>query len=378
HHNVIEAHAPLSAYHSQDVALNNHTSDFQQSLNGQWQFTLFDKPESVPEACINPDFNAQDWPLIPVPSNWQLQGYDNPIYTNIKYPFADTPPLVPQDNPTGVYRYQFDLLDTWQTRNTSIIFDGVNSAFHLWCNGIWIGYSQDSRLPAEFDLTEYLVAENNQLTVMVMRWSDGSYLEDQDMWWLSGIFRDVTLLSKPQVAIQDVSITTSLDACYNNGTLNVCTLLNQKMQDHQVNIQLFDAQKQAVSNICQGRSGQRIIDEKGAYLDRVEQQISINSPEKWSAETPYLYRLVVSLLNDQGELVDCEAYQVGFRVVEISDGQLKINGQALLIRGVNRHEHHPEKGHAVSKQDMLADIKLLKQNNFNAVRTAHYPNHPLW
>ena len=378
HHNVIEAHAPLSAYHSRDAALNNHTSDFQKSLNGQWQFTLFDKPESVPEACINPDFNAQDWPLIPVPSNWQLQGYDNPIYTNIKYPFADTPPLVPQDNPTGVYRYQFDLLDTWQTRNTSIIFDGVNSAFHLWCNGIWIGYSQDSRLPAEFDLTEYLVAENNQLTVMVMRWSDGSYLEDQDMWWLSGIFRDVTLLSKPQVAIQDVSITTSLDACYNNGTLNVCTLLNQKMQDHQVNIQLFDAQKQAVSNICQGRSGQRIIDEKGAYLDRVEQQISINSPEKWSAETPYLYRLVVSLLNDQGELVDCEAYQVGFRVVEISDGQLKVNGQALLIRGVNRHEHHPEKGHAVSKQDMLADIKLLKKNNFNAVRTAHYPNHPLW
>ena len=375
---VAPMHAPLHAYHSQQAALNNHNSNYQQSLNGEWAFQLFAKPESVPADCILSDFNDKAWARIPVPSNWQLQGYDRPIYTNIKYPFADTPPCVPQDNPTGVYRLQFSIPENWQGRQQSIIFDGVNSAFHLWCNGVWVGYSQDSRLAAEFDLTEHLLAENNQLTVMVMRWSDGSYLEDQDMWWLSGIFRDVTLLSKPVVAIADVTITTDLDKCYNHGTLNVCTLLSKQTQEYGVQVQLFDGQLQPVSEAILAKSGQRIVDEKGGILDQVEHQISISSPQKWSAESPYLYRVVLSLIDNNGEVIDCEAYQVGFRVVEIYDGQLRVNGEPLLIRGVNRHEHHPEKGHALSYEDMLVDIKLLKQNNFNAVRTAHYPNHPIW
>ena len=375
---VAQAHAPLRAYHSHQAALNNLDSNYQQSLNGEWIFQLFDKPENVPAHCIRADFDDKTWPTIPVPSNWQLQGHDKPIYTNVKYPFADTPPFVPKDNPTGVYRLRFDLAESWKGRKQSIIFAGVNSAFHLWCNGVWIGYSQDSRLAAEFDLTEHLLAKNNQLTVMVMRWSDGSYLEDQDMWWLSGIFRDVTLLSKPAFSIRDVALTTSLDPCYNHGTLNVCTFLSAQSQQYRVKVQLFDAQLQPVSETGSAHSGQRIIDEKGPILDQVEHQISVPSAQKWSAESPYLYRAVVSLIDSAGEVIDCEAYQVGFRVVEISDGQLKVNGEALLIRGVNRHEHHPEKGHAVSREDMLVDIKLLKQNNFNAVRTAHYPNHPAW
>ncbi|WP_372880484.1 beta-galactosidase [Psychromonas sp.] len=378
HRHVVEAHAPLHAYHSQQAALNNLDSNYQQSLNGEWIFQLFDKPENVPAGCISGDFDDNTWPTIPVPSNWQLQGYDKPIYTNIKYPFADTPPFVPQDNPTGVYRLQFNLPESWKGRKQSIIFDGVNSAFHLWCNGVWIGYSQDSRLAAEFDLTNHLFAKNNQLTVMIMRWSDGSYLEDQDMWWLSGIFRDVTLLSKPFFSIRDVTLSTDLDRCYNHGTLNVCTFLSGQSQEHRVKVQLFDAQLQPVSEAVLANSGQRIIDEKGPALDQVEHQISVISPQKWSAESPYLYRAVVSLIDSTDEVLDCEAFQVGFRVVEISDGQLKVNGEPLLIRGVNRHEHHPEKGHAVSREDMLVDIKLLKQNNFNAVRTAHYPNHPAW
>ncbi len=327
---------------------------------------------------VEVDFDDSDWPEITVPSNWQLQGYDKPIYTNVKYPFVDNPPFVPKDNPTGIYRCYFDLPVNWQGRQQRIIFDGVNSAFHLWCNGIWIGYSQDSRLPAEFDLSKQLVLGKNQITVMVMRWSDGSYLEDQDMWWLSGIFRDVSLLSKAPICINDVTVRTSLDACYNHGSLYVKTCLSERSTAHRVQVQLFDAQLGAVTEAILAPFGERVIDENGVALDSAEHNITVPSVQKWSAESPYLYRVVVSLLDVDNKIIESEAYQVGFRAVEISDGLLKVNGEAILIRGVNRHEHHPEKGHAISIEDMLIDIKLLKQNNFNAVRTAHYPNHPRW
>ncbi|MBL4828745.1 MAG: beta-galactosidase, partial [Aliivibrio sp.] len=358
------------------------TSNYQQSLNGEWTFQLFDKPENVPASCMNADFNDKDWSTIPVPSNWQLQGHDKPIYTNLKYPFADSPPFVPQDNPTGVYRLQFDLPESWEGRKQSIIFDGVNSAFHLWCNGVWIGYSQDSRLAAEFDLSEHLLANNNQLTVMVMRWSDGSYLEDQDMWWLSGIFRDVTLLTKPHYQLQDVYITPDLDACYRDGWLDITTKVVAG-SGYQVQAQLFekpngDVDYQAVNEPLHAKVNDRVIDEKGGWSDRCFHQLNVREPKLWSAEVPNLYRCVITLLDEVGQVVDVETYQVGFRKVEIKQGQLCLNGQALMIRGVNRHEHHPERGHAVNETDMIQDIKLMKQYNFNAVRTAHYPNHPRW
>ena len=268
-----------------------------------------------------------------------------------------------------------------------LTFDGVNSAFHLWCNGKWVGYSQDSRLPAEFDVSDYLQAGDNTLAVMVLRWSDGSYLEDQDMWWLSGIFRDVTLLRKPKIAIEDVRVETQLDACYRDACLKVSTQIskpnpsaqdNQTQQINRVKVELFDEQGQPISEPQIVGLGERIVDEKGPWSEMAEHSISVVNPNKWSAESPYLYRCVVSLLNQQGELIDCEAYDVGFRSVEITDSLLKINGKPLLIRGVNRHEHHPELGHTMTREGMIQDIKLLKQNNFNAVRTAHYPNHPLW
>ena len=376
--NVVEAHAPLHAFQSQQAACENQESEFQQSLNGQWIFQLFSQPEAVPVNCIEVDFDDSLWSNIAVPSNWQLQGFDKPIYTNVKYPFPDNAPFVPENNPTGIYRTTFELPEPWLGRHQTITFDGVNSAFHLWCNGVWVGYSQDSRLASEFDITEHLRTGKNQLTVMVLRWSDGSYLEDQDMWWLSGIFRDVTLLSKPKVSIKDVTVCTDLDACFNNGTLRIATLLSEQNKDYKVQTQLFDMQLNPVVEPSIAYFGERVIDEKGGANDLAEQAISVTSPEKWSAESPYLYRVVICLLNSKNEVIDSEAYQVGFRVVEISEGQLKLNGKALLIRGVNRHEHHPERGHAVTYQDMLMDIKLLKQNNFNAVRTAHYPNHPAW
>ena len=383
--NCLNGHSPLASFRNIEDALQGNKFK-RRSLNGQWAFQLFAAPEGVDGQFIETNFDDSSWMQIPVPANWQFHTEDNPIYTNIQYPFTPNPPFVPKDNPTGCYRTVFDLAEADLQETQRIIFDGVNSAFHLWCNGHWVGYSQDSRLPAEFDLTDYLIAGKNTLSVMVMRWSDASYLEDQDMWWLSGIFRDVTLLSKPRQSIADVFITPELDACYRDGTLQVKTTLfdsdssdiNDKLvKDYSVEIQLFDG-KTPVTKALSTRPNNKRIDERGAYNDVVFQTLTVISPKKWTAETPNLYRLVVSLKNAQNELIECEAYQVGFRKVEIKSGLLTLNGEPLLIRGVNRHEHHPTLGHVMTEQDMLHDIKLLKQNNFNAVRTAHYPNHPRW
>lgn len=371
----LNAHSPLSSFRQIEHARDGIEAQ-RRLLNGQWKFKLFDAPELADAQFSLVTFDDSLWDSITVPSNWQLQGYDKPIYANVKYPFEVNPPFVPADNPTGCYRTSFSLQESELQQTQRIIFDGVNSAFHLWCNGHWIGYSQDSRLPAEFDLTPYLVAGENTLAVMVMRWSDGSYLEDQDMWWLSGIFRDVTLLTKPKYCIEDVFITPDLDACYRDGILSVETRINAP-DNYQIQIQLFN-EKQAVTDPHIARPHNRRIDERGAYKDKVFQTLQVQEPKQWSAETPHLYRVVVSLLNEHGEHIESEAYQVGFRKVELKAGQLTLNGKALLIRGVNRHEHHPELGHVMTEEAMLRDIKLMKQNNFNAVRTSHYPNHPRW
>lgn len=371
----LKAHSPLSSYRNIDHARNDIHAQ-RHSLNGQWKFKLFEAPEQVDGEFIETHFNDTHWDDITVPSNWQMQGYDKPIYANVKYPFEVNPPFVPADNPTGCYRTTISITKEALTNTQRIIFDGVNSAFHLWCNGEWIGYSQDSRLPAEFDLTPHLLAGENTLAVMVIRWSDGSYLEDQDMWWLSGIFRDVTLLSKPQHCIEDVFITPDLDACYRDGSLSVVTHISAP-DTYQVQVQLFDGEH-AVTKPRIDTPNNRRIDERGSWSDVVYQTLHVEDPQKWTAETPNLYRLVVSLLDENGTHLESEAYQVGFRKVEITDGQLKLNGQPLLIRGVNRHEHHPELGHVMTEEDMVRDICLMKQHNFNAVRTSHYPNHPRW
>ncbi|MFD2166154.1 beta-galactosidase [Thalassotalea euphylliae] len=373
--NQVRAHSPLNGYKSIEEALTKQNSQ-RRLLNGDWNFQLFDKPESVTDDFIQVGFEPEgdNWRTMPVPANWQLHGVDKPIYCNVKYPFEVNPPYVPVENPTGCYHTCFDVDEDTLSQCNHIVFDGVNSAFHLWCNGYYVGYSQDSRLPSEFNVSPFLQCGRNDIAVMVIRWSDGSYLEDQDMWWMSGIFRDVYLLSKPQHHIQDVFATPSLDACYKDGQLNVKTRVNAPV-DYKIHIQLFDGQT-PVSPAAVGKLDDKVVDEKGGWADVCFQTLNIESPKQWSAETPYLYRLVVSLVNDEESVVDVEAYDIGFRVIEMIDGQLCVNGQALLIRGVNRHEHHPELGHVVTEQDMIRDIKLLKQNNFNAVRTAHYPNHP--
>ncbi len=379
--NQEKAHSPLNGYKT--VANARKKQDAQkQLLNGQWDFKLIAKPEDADDSLLGE--SVDDWQTINVPSNWQLHGFDKPIYCNVKYPFAVNPPFVPSDNPTGLYRTEFEITPAQLSQRTHIIFEGVNSAFHLWCNGEWVGYSQDSRLPSEFDLSAFLITGKNRISAMVIRWSDGSYLEDQDMWWLSGIFRDVVLLTKPQTQIRDVFITPNLDACYRDATLNIKTAIHTcatselaHLKNHTITVQVFDGDLPICEPQTQSTNNKR-IDEKGGWDDVVFHHVAIQNPRKWTAETPNLYRCVVSLQDDTGAIVDVEGYDIGFRKIEIITGQLCVNGKPLLIRGVNRHEHHPQNGHAVSQEDMVADIKLMKQNNFNAVRTAHYPNHPRW
>ncbi|XTZ37426.1 beta-galactosidase [Salmonella enterica] len=375
HWHRLPAHSPMRSWRDEQAALNDLPSASHLSLNGEWRFSFFAAPEAVPESWIEED--CADAVAMPVPSNWQMQGFDTPVYTNVTYPIPVTPPLVPQQNPTGCYSLTFEMSEAALAQGqTRIVFDGVNAAFYLWCNGQWIGYSQDSRLPAEFDLSAVLRAGNNRLAVMVLRWCDGSYLEDQDMWRMSGIFRDVSLQHKPATHIADFHITTDLNADFTHGQLQVDVQLAGDFSDNHVVCTLWCGNEKVAT--AQQTPGSTIVDERGGWVDRLRVTLPIAQPRLWSAEEPHLYRLTLSLLDAQGALVETEACDVGFRKVEISNGLLTLNGKALLIRGVNRHEHHPEMGQAIDEATMRRDIELLKQHNFNAVRCSHYPNHPLW
>ncbi|MEG3134240.1 beta-galactosidase [Rouxiella sp. T17] len=376
--NRLPAHPPFQSWRNVEQAKEDQPSASLKSLNGQWKFSYFSRPEAVPAEWLEADLSSAD--DITVPSNWQMAGYDAPIYTNVQYPIPVMPPFVPEENPTGCYSLTFDvnqdLLDNGQTR---IVFDGVNSAFYLWCNGRWVGYSQDSRLPAEFDLGDYLQSGSNRLAVMVLRWSDGSYLEDQDMWRMSGIFRDVSLLHKPEIQLADVQLRTHLHANFTLGELEANIAVRapaDSLAALKVQVQLWQGDSKVAEAIQS--VGSDIIDERGAYAEKVTLRLPLAKPLLWSAEQPHLYRAVIALLDENENLLEAEAFDVGFRQVEISQGLLKLNGQPLLIRGTNRHEHHPEKGQAIDEATMLQDILLMKQHNFNAVRCSHYPNHPLW
>lgn len=372
----LPAHAPFNSWREPDNARQDSSSASRRSLNGEWCFSFYAAPEMVPERWV-----SQDEPnavTLPVPSNWQRQGFDTPIYTNVTYPIPVTPPQVPAENPTGCYSRTFSVDAQWlASGQTRIIFDGVNSAFHLWCNGQWVGYSQDSRLPAEFDLSHVLQPGENRLAVMVLRWCDGSYLEDQDMWRMSGIFRDVTLLHKPRLHIADYHHMTELSADFRRATLHThVTLQGEALATAAVDITLWQGERQIVHGHL--HPGTPPVDERGSWAERLSLSLAVDEPLFWSAETPHLYRLVVTLYDAQGNVQESEACDVGFRQVDIRQGLLRLNGKPLLIRGVNRHEHHPELGQVVDEATMRRDIELMKQHNFNAVRCSHYPNHPLW
>lgn len=371
----LDAHPPFASWRSETAARDEIASPSLRSLNGQWTFSYFSQPEAVPQSWLLQDLPDAD--ALPVPANWQMHGYDAPIYTNVQYPIPVNPPCVPRDNPTGCYSLTFSVDDSWlASGQTRIIFDGVNSAFFLWCNGQWMGYSQDSRLPAEFDLSAALVSGVNRLAVMVLRWSDGSYLEDQDMWRMSGIFRDVSLLHKPDVHLADMQLETLLSPEYRSAAL--LARVRVTALDAALKLRLTLWRDGAQVGQIEQPLGSAIIDERGHYADRAELRLHVDAPELWSAECPVLYRATLALLDAQGNVLEVEASDVGFRRVAIENGLLCLNGKPLLIRGVNRHEHHPERGQVVDEATMRRDIELMKQHNFNAVRCSHYPNHPLW
>ncbi|MCO6544311.1 MAG: beta-galactosidase [Gilliamella sp.] len=374
--NKLDTHPKFHSWRNKQQAKNNSDSDSIISLNGNWFFSYFTSPKQVPESWLQKELDAT---TIEVPSNWQLKGYDAPVYTNIRYPFPYNPPYVPDENPTGCYSRYISVTKEWLTKgDTRIIFDGVSSAFHLWCNGQWVGYSQDSRIPAEFDLTPFLKVGKNRIAVLVLKWCDGSYLEDQDMWRLSGIFRNVSLLNKPKSHLSDIHIDTLLDDCYQNATLSLQADIEHdgNMDLLDVGIELWQQDKLVVEHMQS--IGLPSVDEKGGYTDRLCCQIPVTKPQLWSAETPNLYRIIVSLYHKKTGLIESEAYNVGFRTIEIKHGQLCLNGKPLLIKGTNRHEFYPDLGYALTEEAMLHDIKLIKQHNFNAVRCSHYPNDPRW
>ncbi|HHG8774111.1 TPA: beta-galactosidase [Raoultella planticola] len=377
HVNRLAAHPTFASWRTMTDARDNRASDRRRTLDGQWQFSYARSPFAVDARWL--DHDLADSRGTPVPSNWQMEGYDVPIYTNVRYPIETTPPRVPEDNPTGCYSLNFSVDRAWLTEGqTRIIFDGVNSAFHLWCNGVWVGYSQDSRLPAAFDLTSHLRAGDNRLCVMVMRWSAGSWLEDQDMWRMSGIFRSVWLLNKPEQHLSDVQLTPQLDALYRDGELQVNLAIAAPasgLAELTAEVSLWDGEREIARQ--RQRPGSPAIDERGNYAERATITLPVERPAQWSAETPHCYRAVVALWRGD-TLLETEAWDIGFRRVEIGNGLLLLNGKPLLIRGVNRHEHHHQRGQVVTEEDMLQDILLMKQNNFNAVRCSHYPNASRW
>ncbi len=372
------AHATLLPYQDMQTALadDRSASCYFKLLNGDWKFKWSPNPASAPEDFYAETYDTSSWDHIAVPSNWQMQGYGTPMYTNVQYPFSpDYMPEVPKDNnPIGCYRTTFTRPDDWDGRQTFLVFDGVDSAFYLWVNGQEVGYSQGSRLPAEFNITDYLRPGENTLAVRVYRWCDGSYLEDQDFWRLSGIYRDVYLFATPPVHIRDFWAQPELDADYRDATLNVHVDMRMygdavDVAGYAVEAQLFDAHNQRITHHASHLT---------PHTSRLNFALAVDNPLKWSAEHPNLYTLLLILKDATGNVLEVERCNVGFRKVEIQNGKILINGVPVYFRGVNRHEHDPDTGHAVSVDSMLEDILLMKRFNVNAVRTCHYPDDPRW
>ena len=368
HRNRMPARAYTFPYPDEDSAstFERGTSPQFALLNGVWKFNYSETPEEAPDGFFTKDFDDGDWDDLAVPSSWQMHGYGHPHYTNVIYPFPVDPPRVPTENPTGSYRRSFSIPENWADKQIILRFDGVDSAFYVWVNGKQVGFSKGSRIPSEFDITSFVKAGENVLAVRVYQWSDGSYCEDQDMWWLSGIFRDVSLIARPKTHIADVRVRTSLDESNTDAALSIHV---------------------DVANPSAGLAACAALKDKGAEIARESAVVSgstadisilVKATHKWTAETPYLYDLLVSLKDAEGNVTEVTPVKVGFRQVEIKDGVFLVNGVPVKFKGVNRHEHHPELGRAVPIDTMVKDILLMKRHNVNAVRTSHYCDDPRW
>lgn len=372
------SHTTMMVYPNREQAnsFDRNQSDWFQSLNGQWKFNWAKNPDNRIKDFYKTDFDDSDWHEITVPSNWEIEGYGTPIYTNIRYPFEIEDLRAPvEDNPVGSYRRSFLVDEDWDGRTIYLGFDGVASAFYVWINGEYVGYSQGNRVLAEFDATEFLRPGTNEIAVEVYKWSDGSFLEDQDFWRLGGIFREVYVWATPKTHLRDFKIISTLESDYKDGVFGFegefVSHAESDIETVSVDLELLD------------QNGNRVfateaqVDVSSASQTFSIDPVTISEVQSWTAETPYLYDLYITVKSGRDVLAVIPK-KVGFRTVEIKEGRLLVNGVAVKLRGVNRHEHHPVTGQSVTREDMIKDIKLMKQHNVNAVRTSHYPNQPLW
>ena len=331
---------------------------YHKSLGGTWDFILYDNPLGVDERVLD-EKSSLPWKPIIVPGSWSIQGFDKPHYTNVIMPFENRPPYPPEANPTGVYRTTFSISDHWKNRRTILEIGSAESYVELYLNGAFIGLSKDTRLEARFDLTDHIKTGSNTLVLIVVRYSDSSYIEAQDQWWFGGIHRDVTLTSLPLETLDDIKVTLTLDETLTEGVIEIRTPGNRVIEALDVRLYTDEGKliEQEILNAAEGT---------------IASSLKIASPKLWSSETPTLYYLGISTLNEHWVI------PVGFRTIEIHRGSLLINGKRVLIKGVNRHEHDERTAKTIGVESMLCDIRLMKQHNFNAVRTAHYPNDRRW
>ena len=394
--NRMPMRATAFAFENKDLAKKGQkeNSNYFLTLNGSWKFNWVQDPRKRPMDFYKTNFNDEGWDNFRVPANWELNGYGLPIYVNHPYEFTGrkimgnrlNPPFdIPEDNnPVGSYRKKFNVPADWNGRQVFIHLGAVKSAFFIWVNGQKVGYSEDSKLGAEFDITKYVKPGENLVALQVYRWSDGSYLECQDMWRISGIERDVFVYSTPLLDVRDFKLIAGLDKTYTNGTLNLDAEINSYKIDKNTLHSKPDTFTVALT--LEDADGKTIYEDEtkgvhkvlGNYKTNVSFTKEIPGVKTWSAEIPYLYTLFITLKNKKGEILEVIPQRFGFRSVELVDRNFLINGKRILLKGVNRHEHNATQGHVVSKEDMRKDMEMMKKLNVNAVRHSHYPPDPYW
>jgi len=404
------SHFPWSAYENEVQAKFRLRSKYSISLDGEWDFLYASSPENLPEAFAEQNADISKWGKISVPGNWELQGYGKPVYVNTLYPFKDgvkenylleisnkkqydiyskyNPPFIPEENACGIYRRNFTLPSSFDGRSVFVCFKGVEAAYYLWVNGRPVGYSQDSKLPSEFEITEYLIPGENMIALVVLRFCDGTWLEDQDYFHLSGIYRSVELIAKPKTHIQDFKIDAEPDN-KGGGVLRARCFVNRSegFADYRIKfclynpdgVQLAQLEKPiAVSSPILGMGSGRGFKGMRQINGSAVLELKINDVLPWSFDKPHLYTVVLILVDSNGNETDFESCRIGFRKICIENNIIKLNGKRIVFRGVNRHEFAWPTGRTVSREHMVKEIKLMKQLNFNAVRTSHYPNDPMW
>ncbi len=374
--NKLPARATLTPYATIEEALERGASAWVRDISGAWRFHWSAKPADAPEGFEAADYDDSKWDVISVPGNWEINGYGVPIYTNVTYPFPKNPPYIPHDdNPTGCYRHSFEIPAAWEGRRVVLHFESGLAAMYVWVNGIEVGYSEGTKSAVEFDITDMVKTGDNLLAVKGLRWADGSYLEDQDFWRLSGFDRGVKVYTTDRVRIADMFVVADLDKSYKGGIYNSTVTISNGSEipfSGSVELQIADMAGRVVAKLSKN-----LTLAAGEVAD-VEFAKNIAKVALWSYEQPTLYTTVVALRSADGATIEATSCRTGFRKVEICEGQLLLNGKRLMVNGVNLHEHNPATGHVVTKELMIRDIALMKQFNINAVRTSHYPEPTEW